>query len=181
MIKGADSERWYHCPPHSARRWQRRQLRPGTQMPSHWLGWMKGLATEHWRSLTIKSHCPQFIGKQMEASLVPLATSVLTCFLSERETENHPPRAEGVTVPIRHTQLRVSVSGKGQTEHKCHQHQQRQMGSYFINLGTEHQTRARAAPWALFSVSGGEESPESGGALLTHTYPPHALLEAKTN
>lgn len=82
----------------------------------------------------------------METSLASLATSVSTCFLSKRETESHPPMVEGVTVPICHTQLRVSVSGKGKTEHKCYQHQQRQMGSYFINLGTEHQTGARAAP-----------------------------------
>ena len=41
----------------------------------------------------------------------------------------------------------------------------------FYLLSTEHKTGARAAPWALFTVSGGEQGLESGGALLTCTHP----------
>lgn len=36
-------------------------------------------------------------------------------------------------VLIRHTQLCVFVSGDGKNEHKCYEHEQRQMRSYFIS------------------------------------------------
>ena len=142
------------------------------------LAGMKGRATEHWRSLTIKSHRPQFIGKQMETSLVPLATSVSTCFLSKRETESHPPMVEGVTVP--------SVT----PSYGCLCQRRERLNTNVINT-------SRGEWGAILSTSAQNIKPEPGlhpepyfqclvvnrilrvEAPSSHT--PHALLEAKMN
>lgn len=103
----------------------------------------------------------------METSLVPASTSISTCFLS-RERESLSPTAAGVMVLIRHTQLCVSVSGEGKSEHKCYKHQQREMRSYFISSAQDIKPEPRLHP-NLYLQCVLVNAPDRGGALLTHT------------